>query len=275
MLQLGSSTLEGLLQVFNSYIDLLIHALPGTLDTEDQSGGSGHKNVRMAETEAQQLALLANASMLADELLPRGAMKLLNMQQTNRMDNQARASDRQNRAPEHRDWKRKLQRGVDRLRDSFCRQHALELIFTEEGEIRLTAETYTSMEGNMNEAEWFPTPIFQVIQYETCKTGLRCLYKFIMYPSRSSGYFFSFFFPFFVLFIKEFFTKLSEIASIAMDIFVGRERFATILLMRLTETVILWLSDDQNFWGEIEDGPRPLTACGLQQVPSSSFKNNS
>ncbi|KAL6351291.1 hypothetical protein AAG906_035083 [Vitis piasezkii] len=185
-LQLGGSTLEGLLQVFNSYINLLIHALPGTMETEDNLGGSGHKIVRMAETESQQLALLANASMLADELLPRGAEAF------------TLAPDWQNRFPEHREWKRKLQRAVDRLRDSFCRQHALELIFTEDGEIRI-------------------------------------------------------------------FAKLTQIASIATDMFVGRERFATILLMRLTETVILWLSDDQSFWGEIESGPKPLSTFGLQQ----------
>lgn len=59
---------------------------------------------------------------------------------------------------------------------------------------------------------------------------------------------------------------MTQIASIAMDMFVGRERFATVLLMRLTETVILWLSEDQNFWGEIEDGPAPLSSFGLQQV---------
>lgn len=71
---------------------------------------------------------------------------------------------------------------------------------------------------------------------------------------------------FFLFFIKEFFAKLTQIASIATDMFVGRERFATILLMRLTETVILWLSDDQSFWGEIEAGPKPLSTFGLQQV---------
>lgn len=46
----------------------------------------------------------------------------------------------------------------------------------------------------------------------------------------------------------------------------GRERFATVLLMRLTETVILWLSEDQAFWEEIEVGPRPLGPFGLQQL---------
>lgn len=55
-------------------------------------------------------------------------------------------------------------------------------------------------------------------------------------------------------------------ASIAADMFVGRERFATMLLMRLTETVILWLSEDQTFWEDIEEGPRPLGDLGLQQV---------
>lgn len=55
-------------------------------------------------------------------------------------------------------------------------------------------------------------------------------------------------------------------ASIAADMFVGRERFATLLMMRLIETVILWLSDDQSFWEEIEEGPKPLGPLGLRQV---------
>lgn len=55
-------------------------------------------------------------------------------------------------------------------------------------------------------------------------------------------------------------------ASIAADLFVGRERFATVLLMRLAETVILWLSDDQTFWEEVETGSTPLGPIGLQQV---------
>ncbi|KAK1366103.1 hypothetical protein POM88_041664 [Heracleum sosnowskyi] len=51
----------------------------------------------------------------------------------------------------------------------------------------------------------------------------------------------------------------------ASDVFVGKDRFATILLMRLTETVILWLSDDQSFWEDIEQGPQTLGPLGLQQ----------
>ena len=61
---------------------------------------------------------------------------------------------------------------------------------------------------------------------------------------------------------------LNRMAGIAADMFVGRERFSTLLMMRLTETVILWLSEDQAFWEEIEQGPKPLGPLGLQQVSS-------
>lgn len=224
-MQLGGQTLEGLFQVFNSYVNLLIKALPGSMEEEANFEGTGNKIVRMAETEEQQIALLANASSLADELLPRAAMKLSPLNQANFKDDpRRRPSDRQNRHPEQREWKRRLVSTVDRLKDSFCQQHALDLIFTEEGDSNLSADMYINMEGNVDELEWFPSLIFQ-----------------------------------------ELFTKLNRMASIAADMFVGRERYATLLLMRLTETVIIWLSEDQSFWDDIEEGPRPLGPLGLQQ----------
>jgi hypothetical protein len=67
---------------------------------------------------------------------------------------------------------------------------------------------------------------------------------------------------------QELYAKLNRMAGIAAEMFVGRERFATLLMMRLTETVILWLSEDQTFWEEIEEGPRALGPLGLQQVSS-------
>jgi hypothetical protein len=161
-LQLGGSTMDGITQIFNSYVNLLISALPGSVDDEANLDGLGHKIVRMAETEEQQLALLANASLLAEELLPRAAMKLSSINQS--MDDLLkRGTDKQNRVPQQREWKRKLQRMVDRLRDSFCRQHALELIFTDEGDTHLSAEMYISMDNTVEEPEWVPSPIFQVL----------------------------------------------------------------------------------------------------------------
>ena len=51
--------------------------------------------------------------------------------------------------------------------------------------------------------------------------------------------------------------------------FIGKERSATSLLMRMTETVILWLSGDQAFWAEIDQ--MPLGAFGLRQVKYSIY----
>ncbi|KAK9924030.1 hypothetical protein M0R45_032419 [Rubus argutus] len=224
-MQLGGKTLEGLFQVFNSYVNMLIKALPGSMDEEANYEGSGNKIVRMAGDEAQQIALLANASLLADELLPRAAMKLSPINQAAYKDDpRRRSSDRQNRHPEQREWKKRLVSSVDRLKDSFCRQHALDLIFTEDGDSHLTADMYINVDGNADEFEWFPSLIFQ-----------------------------------------ELYVKLNRMTSIAADMFVGRERFTTLLFMRLTETVILWLSEDQSFWDDIEDGPRPMGPLGLQQ----------
>ncbi|KAL4279457.1 hypothetical protein GQ457_03G043020 [Hibiscus cannabinus] len=224
-MQLGGKTLEGLFQVFDSYVNTLIKALPGSIDEEADFGGTGNKIVRMAETEGQQIALLANASLLADELLPRAAMKLSPSQSSYKDDHRRRTSDRQNRQPEQREWKRRLLSSVERLKNTFCQQHALDLIFTEEGDSHLTAEMYINMDGSADEVEWFPSPIFQ-----------------------------------------ELFAKLNRMTSLAADMFVGRERFATLLLMRLTETVIIWLSEDQSFWDDIEEGPKPLGPLGLQQL---------
>lgn len=175
-MQLSGHTLEGLLQVFNSYVNLLINALPSSMEDEGNLEGSRNKIVRIAETEVQQLALLANASLLADELLPRAAMKLSLLHQAGGKDDpHGRDSTRQNRLPEQREWKRRLQRLVDRLRDSFCRQHALDLIFTEDGDTHLSAEMYISMDDNVDEPEWFPSPIFQVFQHmESMNYAIGC-----------------------------------------------------------------------------------------------------
>lgn len=223
-LQLGGSAMDGLLKIFNSYVNLLISALPGSVDDEVNLEGLGNKIVRMAETEDQQLALLANASLLAEELLPRAAMKLYSMNPVRKDSLRRRGPENQNRAAEQRAWKRKLNRMVEKLRDSFCRQHALDLIFTEEGDTRLSAEMYIDMDNTVEDPEWVPSPIFQ-----------------------------------------ELYAKLNKMASVAADMFVGRERFATLLMMRLTEAVMLWLSDDQSFWEEVEEGPRALGPVGLQQ----------
>ncbi|CAI7832676.1 unnamed protein product, partial [Closterium sp. NIES-54] len=98
-LQLFGRILDRLASLFESYVALLQKALPSPSDDDDEeedggNGGEGGKDkggekengageepwqdgsVRTAEDEQQQLALLGNASALADDLLPRLAQRL-------------------------------------------------------------------------------------------------------------------------------------------------------------------------------------------------------
>ncbi|CAN1282022.1 Exocyst complex component EXO84C [Linum perenne] len=62
------------------------------------------------------------------------------------------------------------------------------------------------------------------------------------------------------------FAKLQQFATVAGDVLLGREKIQKLLLARLTETVVMWLSDEQEFWGVFEDKSVPIKALGLQQL---------
>ncbi|WRX26565.1 Ribonuclease H2 [Theobroma cacao] len=62
------------------------------------------------------------------------------------------------------------------------------------------------------------------------------------------------------------FSKLQQLATVAGDVLLGKEKLQKILLARLTETVLMWLSDEQEFWGVFEDKSTPLQPLGLQQL---------
>jgi exocyst complex component 8 len=186
-------------------------------------------------------------------------MKLYSMNQASMDSMGKRGPDKPNCAAEQREWRRKLHRTVDKLRDSFCRQHALDLIFTDEGGTHLSAEMYISMDSTVEEPEWIPSLIFQV--RPPCKISQEALALCsLSSPIHRRNC------------IQNCISWQALLQTVvAADLFVGRERLATLLMMRLTETVILWLSEDQSFWEEIEEGPTPLGPLGLQQVWSCIF----
>ncbi|KAJ7969284.1 exocyst complex component EXO84C [Quillaja saponaria] len=62
------------------------------------------------------------------------------------------------------------------------------------------------------------------------------------------------------------FAKLQQLATVAGDVLLGKEKIQKILLARLTETVVMWLSDEQEFWGVFEHSSAPLQPLGLQQL---------
>ncbi|XP_024397574.1 exocyst complex component EXO84B isoform X2 [Physcomitrium patens] len=245
-MQLGGPTLDGLSMLFDHYVDMLIKAVPSP--GEDEEGGAPNgevRKVRPATTESQQLALLANVSALADEFLPRAASKLVpgGMQTVMSRDDLRSATRRgrdrdqerhqlgtvAHRLPELKDWRRRLQREVDRLRDHLCRHHVLELIyFSDEPESQLSPDTYLNLDNGGGNPNWHQEPM----------------------PS---------------LVFQALFHKLTSIQHTTAELLSGRERVVVVLLMRLTETLIIWLSEDQEFWNVIEDGENSLGPIGLQQ----------
>eukprot|EP00250_Pteridium_aquilinum_P009650 c18827_g1_i1 orf=951-3221(-) len=210
-LQLGGLMLDGLVQVFESYIELLMMAVPAPLEATQMD----HKIVKSAESESQQLGLLANASALADDVLPRAAVKLLRTPD--------RTTAASSRTPELREWRRRWQRMVDKLRDHYCRQQVVDLMFTED-EANFSVYFYLNLEDDNAYLEPLPSPIFQQL-----------------------------------------FFRLNKLSHVAAEVMAGRERMTAMLLMRLVETFVIFISDDQEFWEEMEDGHKTLGQAGLQQ----------
>ncbi|KAJ0080997.1 hypothetical protein Patl1_11825 [Pistacia atlantica] len=62
------------------------------------------------------------------------------------------------------------------------------------------------------------------------------------------------------------FAKLQQLAIVAGDVLLGKEKLQKILLARLTETVVMWLSEEEEFWGVFENESSPVQPLGLQQL---------
>eukprot|EP00850_Spirogloea_muscicola_P005724 SM000026S08973 [mRNA] locus=s26:855851:859858:+ [translate_table: standard] len=230
-------TLDGLANLFEKYVNLLIKALPPLEEEEGMSWDNTEGSVKTAKADSQQLALLGNAAALADELLPRAATRLTmtsgptketaSVWRHTEARRTAAASGRAQ--PEHKDWRRRLQRAVDRLRDNFCTRLVAELMYGEGAEARLSADEYLVMDhGNPYPQGWqqdpMPSPPFQALL-----------------------------------------SALTSLQATAGEVLVKRERVVQLLLMRLTEALVIALTSDADFWDSIESGPYALGPTGLQQ----------
>ncbi|KOM31786.1 hypothetical protein LR48_Vigan01g134200 [Vigna angularis] len=67
-----------------------------------------------------------------------------------------------------------------------------------------------------------------------------------------------------VLFRAE--TDSEQLAILGIAFTILDELLPNAVLSRLTETVVMWLSDEQEFWGVLEDISAPLQPLGLQQL---------
>ncbi|KAF5472893.1 hypothetical protein F2P56_009558 [Juglans regia] len=190
IMHFGGSVLSRISQLFDKYMDALIKALPGPSDDDNLTELKETIPFR-AETDSEQLAILAIAFTIFDKLLPNAVMITWKRQNEN---SEPKNGPTENTVPsasstiELKDWKRHLQHLFDKLRDHFCRQ-------------------YVAL-----------------------------------------------------------FAKLQQLATVAGDVLPEKEKLQKILLARLTETVIIWLSDEQEFWVVFEDDSAPLQPLGLQQL---------
>lgn len=225
----GGNVLNRISQLFDKYMDALVKALSGPSDDDGLTDLKEAIPFR-AETDSEQLAALGIAFTILDELLPK-AEKIIWMQQNE--SNEAKSGFSENIVPsastavEIKEWKRHLQHSFDKLKDHFCRQYVLNFIYAREGKTRLDARIY--LNGNGEDLFWDSDPL----------------------PSL----------PFQALF-----SKLQQLATLAGDVLLGKEKLQKILLARLTETVVMWLSDEQEFWGVFEHEATPLQPLGLQQL---------
>ncbi|VAH28834.1 unnamed protein product [Triticum turgidum subsp. durum] len=223
----GGTILSNFLQLFDRYVETLIKVLPGP--SEDDNVVESQEPVELkAESDAQQLALIGTAYTVADELLPAAVSKFFDMQ-TKKKETSGTSEGLgpgSVYSTEYKEWKRHLQHSLDKLRDHFCRQYVLSFIYLE-GKSRLDARMY--LEGNRDDLFWDSDPL----------------------PSL----------PFQALF-----GRLQQLASVAGDVLLGKEKIQKVLLSRLTETVVMWLSNEQEFWDVFENESIQLQPSGLQQL---------
>lgn len=229
VLHFGGNILSRIGQLFDKYMDSLIKALPSPSDDDNITELKEVVPFRV-DTDSEQLSILGIAFTIMDELLPNAVITLWaqqNVIQELKDGSAENAKSNPNTAAELKEWKRHLQHSFDKLRDHFCRQYVLSFIYSREGKTRLNAQIY--LDGNGEDLHWDSDPL----------------------PSL----------PFQALF-----AKLQQLATVAGDVLLGKEKIQKILLARLTETVVMWLSDEQEFWVVFEDDSGSLQPLGLQQL---------
>lgn len=223
----GGAILNKFLQLFDRYVETLIKVLPGP--SEDDTLLESKEPVEFkAESDAQQLTLIGAAYTIADELLPAAVSKFFDMQTEKKGagGSSEGLGSGSIYSIEYKEWKRHLQHSLDKLRDHFCRQYVLSFIYLE-GKSRLDARMY--MERKTDDLLFDADPL----------------------PSL----------PFQALF-----GRLQQLASVAGDVLLGKDKIQKVLLSRLTETVVMWLSNEQEFWDVFEDWSVQLQPSGLQQL---------
>ncbi|KAG2256729.1 hypothetical protein Bca52824_076023 [Brassica carinata] len=230
VLHFGESVLARVLQLYDKYIDFLIKALPGHADEDGLPELQDHTILTRAETDSEQLALLGAAFTILDELLPKSLVKV---------------------------WKLEVENGGgDGGGDSSNSSSSPSLISSSAPELK---EWKRHMVQSFDKLRNYFCLQF-VLSFIYSREGLTRL-DALIYLTETPDDLHLPSLPFQALF-----SKLQQLAIIAGDVLLGKEKLQKILLARLTETVIIWLSNEQEFWSAFEDESTPLQPSGLQQL---------
>ncbi|XP_061354730.1 exocyst complex component EXO84C [Gastrolobium bilobum] len=228
-LHFGGNVLIRISALFDKYMDALIKALPGPSD-DDNLPELKEAMLFRAETDSEQLAILGIAFTILDELLPNAVLSTWMQQSESKEPNSGLTENavfNTNASVELKEWRKHLQHSFDKLRDHFCRQYVLSFIYSREGKTQLNAHIYM---GDNREDFYWDSDLLPSLPFQAL------------------------------------FAKLQQLATVAGDVLLGKEKIKKILLARLTETVVMWLSDEQEFWGVLEDNSAPLQPLGLPQL---------
>ncbi|KAG6398153.1 hypothetical protein SASPL_139608 [Salvia splendens] len=229
ILHFGGNILTRISELFDKYVEVLIKSLTGATEDDNLTDLKEHVPFN-AETDSQQLALLGTAFTIVEELLPMVVSRIWNALGESKESGDGLTENAMtpiNSSIDPKEWRRQLQQSLDKLRDHFCRQYVLSFIYSRDGETRLEAQIYIGGKGK--DLLWNSDPL----------------------PSL----------PFQALF-----GKLQQLAAVAGDVLLGKEKIQKVLLARLTETVVMWLSNEEEFWGVLENESAPLRPVGLQQL---------
>ncbi|KAF7007984.1 hypothetical protein CFC21_022855 [Triticum aestivum] len=222
----GGTILSNFLQLFDRYVETLIKVLPGP--SEDDNVVESKEPVELkAESDAQQLALIGTAYTIADELLPAAVSKFFYMQ-TKKKETSGTSEGLGPGSIYSTEYK-EWKRHLQHSLDKLRDYFCRQYVLSFiylEGKSRLDARMY--LEGG-DDLFWDSDPL----------------------PSL----------PFQALF-----GRLQQLASVAGDVLLGKEKIQKVLLSRLTETVVMWLSNEQEFWDVFEDESIQLQPSGLQQL---------
>ena len=222
----GGTILSNFLQLFDRYVETLIKVLPGP--SEDDNVVESQEPVELkAESDAQQLALIGTAYTIADELLPAAVSKFFYMQ-TKKKETSGTSEGLGPGSIYSTEYK-EWKRHLQHSLDKLRDHFCRQYVLSFiylEGKSRLDARMY--LEGG-DDLFWDSDPL----------------------PSL----------PFQALF-----GRLQQLASVAGDVLLGKEKIQKVLLSRLTETVVMWLSNEQEFWDVFENESIQLQPSGLQQL---------